>query len=59
MCRCCSCTDDQIVPIDDSARLAIQLVKRGTLKTYPGLPHGMASTDPDVINTDMLEFVRH
>jgi non-heme chloroperoxidase len=50
--------DDQIVPIDDSARLAIKLVKHGTLKTYPGLPHGMPSTEPDVINADLLEFVR-
>jgi non-heme chloroperoxidase len=50
--------DDQIVPIDDSARLAIHLVKRGTLKTYPGLPHGVISTNPDVINADLLEFVR-
>lgn len=35
--------DDQIVPIADSAHLAIKLVKNGTLKVYPGLPHGMCS----------------
>jgi non-heme chloroperoxidase len=34
-------TDDQIVPIADSALLGIKLLKRGTLKTYEGLPHGM------------------
>lgn len=50
--------DDQIVPIADSARLAIKLVKNGTLKTYPGLPHGMASTHPEVINADLLAFFK-
>lgn len=50
--------DDQIVPIEHSARLAIKLLKQGTLKTYPGLPHGMASTHPEVINADILAFIR-
>lgn len=50
--------DDQIVPIADSAHLAIKLVKNGTLKTYPGLPHGMASTHPEVINADLLSFFK-
>lgn len=50
--------DDQIVPIDHSARLAVKLLKQGTLKTYPGLPHGMASTHPEVINPDILAFIR-
>jgi non-heme chloroperoxidase len=50
--------DDQIVPIDASARVAIKLLQSGTLKTYPGLPHGMASTHPEVINADILAFLR-
>jgi non-heme chloroperoxidase len=50
--------DDQIVPIADSAHLAIKLVKNGTLKTYPGLPHGMATTHADVINADLLAFFK-
>lgn len=50
--------DDQIVPIDASARTAIKLLQNGTLKTYPGLPHGMASTHPDIINADLLAFIR-
>ena len=50
--------DDQIVPIADSAHLAIKLVKKGTLKTYPGLPHGMASTHPEIINADLLAFFK-
>lgn len=50
--------DDQIVPIDDSARIGIKLLKHGTLKTYPGLPHGMATTHAEVINADILAFIR-
>ena len=50
--------DDQIVPIADSAHLAIKLLKKGVLKTYPGLPHGMASTHPEVINADLLAFFK-
>ncbi|WP_300578616.1 alpha/beta hydrolase [Phenylobacterium sp.] len=50
--------DDQIVPIANSAHLAIKLVRQGTLKTYPGLPHGMASTHPDLINADLLAFFK-
>jgi len=50
--------DDQIVPIADSALKAIDLLKRGTLKTYPGLPHGMCTTHPDVVNPDLLAFIR-
>lgn len=46
--------DDQIVPIADSAHLSIKLLKRGTLKTYPGLPHGLCMTHADVINADLL-----
>ena len=49
--------DDQIVPIDDSARLAVKLLKQGVLKTYPGFPHGMATTHADVINADLLNFI--
>lgn len=50
--------DDQIVPIADSALKAIKLLKKGTLKTYPGLPHGMATTHADVINADLLAFIQ-
>jgi non-heme chloroperoxidase len=49
--------DDQIVPIDDSARLAIKLVKNGKLITYPGFPHGMATTQAETINKDLLAFI--
>jgi non-heme chloroperoxidase len=50
--------DDQIVPIADSAQLSIKLLKHGTLKVYPGLPHGMCTTHPDVVNADLLAFIR-
>ena len=49
--------DDQIVPIADSAELAIKLVKHGTLKVYKGYPHGMATTEAETINKDLLAFI--
>lgn len=51
-------TDDQIVPYEDSAPLTVKLLKHGILKTYEGYPHGMLSTHPDVLNRDILEFIR-
>ena len=50
--------DDQIVPIADSALLSAKLVKNGILKVYPGYPHGMATVHADVINADLLAFIR-
>lgn len=50
--------DDQIVPIDDSAHIGIKHLKHGTLKTYRGFPHGMATTHADVINADLLAFIK-
>jgi non-heme chloroperoxidase len=50
--------DDQIVPIENSAHKAIRLVIDGTLKTYAGLSHGLFATHPDVVNLDMLHFIR-
>jgi non-heme chloroperoxidase len=50
--------DDQIVPYPDSAPLSAKLLKNGTLKTYKGFPHGMCTTHADVINPDLLEFIR-
>jgi non-heme chloroperoxidase len=50
--------DDQIVPYADSAPLSAALLKNGTLRTYPGFPHGMATTHADIINRDILAFIR-
>ena len=49
--------DDQVVPIDASARKAIDLLPNGTLKTYPGLSHGLFATHPELINADLLAFI--
>ena len=51
-------TDDQIVPYADSAPLSVKLLKNGTLKSYDGLPHGMCTTHPGIINPDLLAFIR-
>ena len=50
--------DDQIVPYADAGPLSAKLLKNGTLKTYKGLPHGMCTTHPEIINPDLLAFVR-
>jgi non-heme chloroperoxidase len=50
--------DDQIVPIHDAALKGIKLLQKGTLKVYPGLPHGMATTHADIINTDLLSWLQ-
>ncbi|MCK0207596.1 alpha/beta hydrolase [Starkeya koreensis] len=49
--------DDQIVPIDDSARLSAPLLKNGTLRTYPGLGHGLLTLNADILNADILAFI--
>ncbi|HTR68253.1 MAG TPA: alpha/beta hydrolase [Terriglobales bacterium] len=49
---------DQIVPIGAAALLSSKLVKGAALKVYPGLPHGMCSTHKDMINADLLAFVK-
>jgi non-heme chloroperoxidase len=50
--------DDQIVPIGNAGLLSVKLVQNGTLKVYPGFPHGMCTTHADVINADLLAFIR-
>ncbi|HVJ41329.1 MAG TPA: alpha/beta hydrolase [Dongiaceae bacterium] len=50
--------DDQIVPYKDAALLSAKLLKNSTLKIYPGFPHGMLTTHAEVINQDLLAFVR-
>jgi len=50
--------DDQIVPIDDASRLSVKLLKNGTLKVYPDFPHGMLTTHADVLNADLLAFIK-
>ncbi|HEX8115499.1 MAG TPA: alpha/beta hydrolase [Kofleriaceae bacterium] len=50
--------DDQIVPIEASARATAKLIKNATLKVYPGAPHGLTATRQDHLNSDLLEFIR-
>ena len=50
--------DDQVVPIAEASELSVKLVRNGTLKTYKGYPHGMLTTHGDVINPDLLAFIR-
>jgi non-heme chloroperoxidase len=50
--------DDQIVPIADSALLSAELLKQGTLKVYEKFPHGMCTTHADVVNADLLTFIK-
>jgi non-heme chloroperoxidase len=50
--------DDQIVPFADASPLSAKLVEHATLKIYPGFPHGMCTTHAEVINADLLAFIR-
>jgi non-heme chloroperoxidase len=51
-------SDDQIVPIADSALLSVKLLKNGVLKVYEKFPHGMCTTHADVVNPDLLAFIK-
>jgi non-heme chloroperoxidase len=50
--------DDQIVPFADSAPLSAKLLERSTLKVYEKLPHGMCTTHADIVNADLLAFLK-
>lgn len=51
-------SDDQIVPVADSAPKTAALVKNSTLKIYEGYPHGMPASHADVINPDILAWLK-
>jgi non-heme chloroperoxidase len=50
--------DDQLVPIAASSLMSAKIVKNATLKVYPGFPHGMPTSNADVINADLLAFIQ-
>jgi len=50
--------DDQIVPYANSGPLTAKLLKNGTLKTYKDLPHGLCATHPEIVNPEILAFLR-
>jgi len=49
---------DQVVPFASAVPRAVNLLKNGSLKTYPGYPHGMLTTHADVLNPDLLAFIK-
>ncbi len=51
-------SDDQIVPIDASAKAAAKLVKNATLLVYEGAPHGLPTTHKHRLNEDLLAFIK-
>ncbi|KAI1619991.1 Alpha/Beta hydrolase protein [Exophiala viscosa] len=51
-------TDDQVVPIDASARRAIKLCKKATLKEFPGAPHALPDVSADKVNQELLNFLQ-
>jgi hypothetical protein len=34
------------------------LTRQASRKVYPGLPHGMCTTHPEIINPDLLAFIK-
>jgi non-heme chloroperoxidase len=50
--------DDQIVPVKNSAKKSARLIRGAKEIYYPGLPHGLTATHPDLVNRDLLEFCR-
>jgi non-heme chloroperoxidase len=50
--------DDQIVPYEDAAPLQAKLIKNATLKAFPGYPHGMLTVHADVLNPEILSFIK-
>jgi non-heme chloroperoxidase len=50
--------DDQVVPYRDAAIKQKELLKNSEIKIYPGFPHGMLTTHAEVINPDILAFIK-
>lgn len=50
--------DDQVVPYKNAALLQAELLPNATLKVYEGLSHGMLTVNADILNPDLLAFVK-
>ena len=50
--------DDQVDPFEISGQKSAELLQNCVLKTYPGFPHGMPTTEAETINRDLLAFIR-
>ena len=48
---------DQIVPAGNG-RVLVEILPNATLKIYEGFSHGMLTLNADVINADLLAFIR-
>ncbi|MGI5206704.1 alpha/beta fold hydrolase [Spirillospora sp. CA-108201] len=53
--------DDQIVPIDATARKAAKIIPNSVLKVYEGSSHGIALVpgDKERFNADLLDFLKN
>jgi hypothetical protein len=45
-------------PYQGAGPLSAKLLKNGTLKTFKDYPHGMITTQADIINADLLAFIK-
>jgi non-heme chloroperoxidase len=50
--------DDQMVPVDNSARMVAKIVKDARLNIYEGASHGLPVTHRDRFNADLLAFIK-
>lgn len=50
--------DDQVVPFEVAGKKSAELLQNCEVKTYPGFPHGMPTTEAGTINADLLAFIR-
>lgn len=50
--------DDQNVPIANSALVSSKMIRKASLKIYPGAPHGLTTTHKDQFNADLLSFMK-
>jgi len=50
--------DDQVVPFETTGKVAATILPQGTLKVISGAPHGMCTTHKNVINEELLSFLK-
>ncbi|ENV98770.1 alpha/beta fold hydrolase [Acinetobacter calcoaceticus] len=50
--------DDQVVPYKTSGVKSAELLQNSQLKIYPGFSHGMLTVNHEIINADLLAFIR-
>ena len=50
--------DDQVVPYKTAALMQDKLLQNSKLIIYPGFSHGMLTVNADVVNADILAFIK-